>query len=281
MSKQCLRIEKAPKSLTVASRILRIAKFHIYNGDKYIYSLCESRIATDNKVRTETFDLEHRRESMKCTDIDEISGEIIISNLTINLINYGTVDFDEVDYTFATGKIFMRNLRLNLMNCVFSMVKIDILKLSVTNEERIVIFLIRDHTIPETNNYIAKISSKSSYIAPYMYKTSHGFWINVGYVYGKVHLETIKGDQYLSYTRSYINNKLIGPVTRTCFIPFNEQPKDYEIISSDGISYTRYYDYKGGLCTFTEYNHYYQSIKDILSQFLPKDLYDLCGYLYF
>lgn len=142
-------------------------------------------------------------------------------------------------------------------------------KLPIISERRLVVF-INSLDIDELNFYVGYITDNSRYIAPYMYDTGLGYWINYGKIYGYVEIDSIFNRFYLSYTRDYSTDKIMGEVIRSAFIPGREtaEDKEYPVTIDDEKRFLSYYN--GIKVSKSEYDDYIHGMIELLEEYLPK-----------
>lgn len=110
------------------------------------------------------------------------------------------------------------------------------------NGRRLVVFTYNED-IDELIHHRGYITTNSRYIAPYMYDTGKGYWINYGKIYGFVEITDLKDNFFSSFTRDIISGKLNGMLTRTTFIPCREEKYGHEVslVVNNEMLYRRFY----------------------------------------
>lgn len=155
----------------------------------------------------------------------------------------------------------------------------DLKEYKTTNERRLVLFMSTD--IPELSCFLGYITESSKYIAPNMYDTTLGYWINIGPIYGQVDINTKDNRFYLSFERDYQSGKLVNQFIRTSFMPLRETLGFSEyVVLTDELWYLKYYDPRGSGKTITqeEFIDYNNAKATVVSQYLPKVLTGLLNY---
>jgi hypothetical protein len=139
--------------------------------------------------------------------------------------------------------------------------------------------------VPHLCPSIGIIANTSEYVAPFLYDTGYGFYINIGPIYGSVDVNNIDGSFMLSFKRSFESGKLVDQYIRTPFIPYSELPEkdEYEVTintSTKETWYVRYYDPfgSGKVISYDEYKKYQNERQLALGGIFPTVLQDLLGY---
>lgn len=174
--------------------------------------------------------------------------------------------------------------------------KINLADYKLDRSTKIVVFLARrfqhsdgteyyENDVPHLCPFIGIIAATSEYVAPFLYDTGYGFYINIGPIYGSVDVNNIDGSFMLSFKRSFESGKLVDQYIRTPFIPYSEllEKDEYEVtinISTKETWYVRYYDPfgSGKIISHDQYKRYQNERQLALGDIFPTVLQDLLGY---
>lgn len=209
--------------------------------------------------------------------INSIIFELVTENSTLMLKQFSTPDDNDISDTIFTADLGKKP--------DFKDSKGNLLPLDTTT--RIVIFT--DSDVPFLSWSLGVITSTSKYIAPYLYDTGYGVFINLGPIYGDVDINQLDGTFLMSFKRSFDTGKLVDQYIRTPFIPYREQLEDdeYPIIVEPVVEsgrcekwYVKYYDPLGSgkVIAQEEYQQYQTQKKKIVTNILPNVLGGLLGY---
>lgn len=143
----------------------------------------------------------------------------------------------------------------------------DLIASPLLTESRLVLF-VGNQDIDELVLHGGYITDKSKYLAPFMYDSGRGYWINYGKIYGFVELIDMKGNFFMSFTRDFDTGELTGVLTRTTFIPTHEKrsKKESQIIVNNEKLYQRFYTNEGIPISKAKYLKNKRDIKTVLDE---------------
>lgn len=263
--------------------------FKLFKNDSFrdMYSLLNTdtkliidKMSKVNQLEVDTFIPDTSRPEDKINPFITINNtifELVTENSTLMLKQFSAPDDNDISDTIFTADLGKQP--------DFRDSKDNLLPLDTTT--RIVIFI--DSDVPFLSWSLGVITSTSRYIAPYLYDTGYGVFINLGPIYGDVDINQLDGTFLMSFKRSFDTGKLVDQYIRTPFIPYREQLEDdeYAIIVEPVFEsgrcekwYVKYYDPLGSgkVIAQEEYQQYQAQKKKIVTNILPNVLGGLLGY---